>query len=261
MSILSDGQIKQRVRKYIYMVTCSLPNGESYSAPVYLDKDTLDGLIEGTIHYDFDKHPSILFEGQHYGITSYSPLTDAEQVRYAPMIQPFIEHSVNTNEKGEKIPSYGLGSYSYDVRIGRNFKMFKPRTGFALIDTASPEPTKDLMDDYNDVDYIDIAPGGFALGVTMEHIRVPRDILVTCMAKSSLARMGLMAHVTPIEPEWFGYITIELSNLSPYPIRVHSGIGIMALTFHTGEYPCDVSYFDRKGKYLDQPDTPVQAIL
>lgn len=210
---------------------------------------------------------------QHYilsGIMSIQALPNPNQ-----MIIPFVPKSINKDRVGNPIPSYGLGSYSYDVRIDRNFKMFKQgiTTGsycgsdgvmkplLPIIDTKSKNPTEGLMEDFLDVDYIDIPSHSFALGNTIEAINVPRDILVECMPKSSLARIGLMAHITPIEPGFKGFITVELSNLTPYPIRVHAGIGIMAFIFHQGSEPCLVSYADRNGKYQDQPQLPISSKL
>lgn len=188
---------------------------------------------------------------------------------FKPMIAPFIESSIKKlNSKHS--PSYGLGSYSYDVRIDRNFKVFKKpfykttkiKDDYQLpiIDTCSENPTQGLMEDHFNVDYIDLQPGGFALGNTIEAINMPRDVLAICMAKSSLARIGLQAMVTPLEPGWSGKsITIELHNQTPFPIRIWAGIGIMALVFLKGN-PCEVSYADRGGKYQNQPAKPVETV-
>jgi dCTP deaminase len=203
----------------------------------------------------------------------YRDVQDSDLINWKPLITPFTEQSVK-ELKGMTIPSYGLGSYSYDVRIDNNFKMFKNglRLGTScgddgimkpilpVINTGKKNPTEGLMEDLLDVDYIDIPPQTFVLGNTVEKINVPRDILVTCMAKSSLARIGLDASVTPLEPGWEGYVTIELYNKTPYIIRLHSGVGIMALIFQKGNMPCEVSYADRGGKYQNQPQKPVETI-
>jgi dCTP deaminase len=205
----------------------------------------------------------------------YRDVQDSDLINWKPLITPFTEQSVK-ELKGMTIPSYGLGSYSYDVRIDRNFKIFKQglKNGVSsgddgilkpilpVIDTGKKNPTDGLMHDVFDVDYIDIQPQTFVLGNTVEKINVPRDILVTCMAKSSLARIGLDASVTPLEPGWEGYVTIELYNKTPYVIRLHSGVGIMALIFQKGNMPCEVAYNERAGggKYQDQPALPVETV-
>jgi dCTP deaminase len=129
------------------------------------------------------------------------------------------------------------------------------------IDLREKTPTGGLWDVYNDVDHITIPPYGFALGTTVERLNVPADIYITCMAKSTLARCGLMAHVTPIENGWSGYVTIELSNMTSYPMIVPSEIGIMALIFNKGGYPLTTYTSNKSGKYQNQPQFPVEGKL
>lgn len=188
------------------------------------------------------------------------------------MISPFHSSSISVNEQGKKIPSYGVSSYGYDVRLSRNFKRFKPRFDFPIgslasvsvdggrvIDTIDFDP--DIMEDISDVDSIIMPPHSFLLGSTIEKVRVPRTIAVTCMGKSTIARMGLHAVITPLEPEWYGHITIELANMTHLPLRVHAGIGIMQLLFLQADRVCSVSYADRKGKYQDQAAMPIAPRL
>ena len=204
--------------------------------------------------------------------TKETAWTDEEKAAFKPMIHPFVDHSVSQNEKGQKIPSYGLGSYSYDIRIGRNFKIMENPSDYkwhslsdTIIDTNHDNPTYGLWKDHEDVDYIDIPPNGFVLGVAMEYLNMPNDITGVCMAKSTLARLGLEALVTPVEASWKGYLTIELKNISNFTIRLHSGIGIMALMFFKGDQVADVNYENRiyagkqGAKYQDQPAMPVVA--
>ena len=202
---------------------------------------------------------------------------------FKPLIAPFVETStkqIGVEVDGDlmfvKCPSYGLSSYGYDIRVDRKFIVFRDgQNAAALRNRNRPfnaeAPVLDMVvqtvslpglekHDYIteiESDYIDIPPNGFILGVSMERICMPRDVTATCMAKSTLARMGLVAYVTPLEAGWEGYVTLEISNFSPNTIRLYAGIGIMQLLFHIGNEPCMVSYADRAGKYQDQPAEPI----
>lgn len=197
-----------------------------------------------------------------------------------PLIVPFTDKSINTlliDGVERKIPSYGLSSYGYDISLGRNFKIIKKlsslreearlerQNGYsivpedpAIVDMLSPPDN--LYEELVDKNSIVIPPYGMVLGVSKEHISMPRNVTATCMAKSTLARMGILADVTPLEAGWSGWITLEIFNKTPNYIRLYSGIGIMQLVFHESEQ-CDVSYADRGGKYMKQPDVPVEAKL
>lgn len=173
------------------------------------------------------------------------------------IIYPFTKESVNTmvyQGKERKIPSYGLSSYGYDIRLGRNFKRIEEVD--AIVDIL--EPPYGLISNAFDLDYIDVPPHGFILGVSHEKITLPRNVTATCMAKSTLARLGLSAQVTPLEAGWSGYVTLEIFNMTPNLVRLYSGIGIMQLIFHESEQ-CQTSYSERGGKYMDQPSNPVEA--
>ncbi len=153
--------------------------------------------------------------------------------------------------------SYGVSSYGYDVRVGSRFKIFTatPSTG----DVAVVDP-KRFSDDFMvevDVertgrDHVIIPPNSFALCETVETIEVPRDVLVICVGKSTYARCGLIVNVTPLEPEWRGKVTLEISNTTPLPAKVYANEGIAQLVFLRGEQVCEVSYADKAGKYQDQ---------
>lgn len=193
------------------------------------------------------------------------------------MIYPFTPESINTFPDGRKIPSYGLSSYGYDIRLGRSFKVFseaaKPFIGdmgnMTAVYHSSPFYTqtyeeidilnfpKNIGVDFNDVDSVVIPPRGFALGVAMEYLDIPDDKVVICMAKSTLARMALDMSVTPVEPGWKGYLTLEITNKTAFPMRVHSGVGAMQLMILDGDEECLVSYAIRQGKYQNQPAIPV----
>jgi dCTP deaminase len=159
------------------------------------------------------------------------------------MIEPFVER-----QKREGVISYGLSSYGYDARVGREFKIF------TNVDSAIVDPKafseKSFVDRESDVCIV--PPNSFALATTIEYFRVPRDVLVVCLGKSTYARCGIIVNVTPLEPEWEGHVTIEISNTTPLPARIYAGEGICQFLFFRGERPCEVSYADRAGKYMRQ---------
>jgi dCTP deaminase len=183
-----------------------------------------------------------------------------ETAKSVRMIHPYHADSINTFENDQKIPSFGQSSFGYDVRLGRNFKVIQPaKSSNAVVDMFKfQEETKQV--ELNDVDHVVLYPHQLVLGVTIERINLPRNVSAICMAKSTIARMGIEATVTPLEAGWCGYVTIELINKNAFPIRIYSGIGIMQALFLRGE-DCRTSYADRGGKYQNQPDRPVSAKL
>ena len=159
------------------------------------------------------------------------------------MIEPFVEA-----QKREGVISYGLSSYGYDARIADEFKVF------TNIDSAIVDPK-----DFSPTSFVDrktatciIPPNSFALGHTVEYFRIPRDILVVCLGKSTYARCGIIVNVTPLEPEWEGQVTIEISNTTPLPAKIYANEGIAQVLFFQSDEPCAVSYKDKKGKYQAQ---------
>lgn len=158
-------------------------------------------------------------------------------------IEPFAESLLRPG-----IISYGVSSYGYDVRVGRNFKVFTNVYG-ALIDPKNFNPTAFV--DFEG-DYCIIPPNSFALAETVEYFEIPRDILAVCLGKSTYARCGIIVNVTPLEPEWRGKITIEISNTTPLPAKIYANEGIAQILFIRGEEVCRTSYADKKGKYQDQ---------
>lgn len=185
-----------------------------------------------------------------------------------PLIYPFINGSQNEIEyrgKVGKVPSYGLSSYGYDIRLGDRFMLLDSRTrvGFTnRLDFFTTENTPSEKELWREVqaDSIELLPHQFMLGVSLEHVYVPTDCLVTCMQKSTVARKGCLAFVTPLEPEWSGYITLEIVNTTDLPMRLYAGQGIMQLTFHGADEVCETSYADRNGKYMNQPARPVASL-
>jgi dCTP deaminase len=145
--------------------------------------------------------------------------------------------------------SYGVTSYGYDVRVARNFKVFTNVWG-STVDPKNFDP-KSFVD--VEGDFCVIPPNSFALAETVEYFEIPRDILAICLGKSSYARCGIIVNVTPLEPEWRGKVTIEISNTTPLPAKIYAGEGIAQILFVRGEAVCKTSYADKKGKYQDQP--------
>ena len=159
------------------------------------------------------------------------------------MIEPFVD-----GQRREGVISYGLSSYGYDMRVADEFKIF------TNVRSAIVDP-KDFSDD-SFVDYQGdicvIPPNSFVLARSMEYFRIPRSVLTLCVGKSTYARCGLIVNVTPFEPEWEGYVTLEISNTTPLPARVYSNEGIAQVIFFEADEGCEVSYADRRGKYQRQ---------
>jgi dCTP deaminase len=164
------------------------------------------------------------------------------------MIEPFVPSQVKVNEKGDKIVSFGLSSYGYDLRVSNEFKVFT-NVYNSVVDPKNF--TEDAFVDICSHECI-IPPNSFALARSVEYFRVPRDILIFCIGKSTYARCGIIVNVTPFEPEWEGHVTIEISNTTPLPARIYANEGIAQAIFFEAKNPCLVSYAERKGKYQKQ---------
>jgi dCTP deaminase len=159
------------------------------------------------------------------------------------MIEPFSDLQI---QRGQI--SFGVSSYGYDVRLAREFMIFTNVWG-TVIDPKSFD--KKAFVEFEGDECI-IPPNSFALARTLEYIKVPRNILVVCLGKSTYARCGIITNVTPLEPEWEGHITIEISNTAPLPAKVYAGEGIAQLIFLEADEICETSYRDKKGKYQGQ---------
>ncbi|HKR20509.1 MAG TPA: dCTP deaminase [Stellaceae bacterium] len=159
------------------------------------------------------------------------------------MIEPFVEKQTR-----QGVISYGLSSYGYDARVGRDFKIF------TNVSSAVVDPKNFSSESFVDkaTDICVVPPNSFALASTMEYFRIPRDTLVICLGKSTYARCGIIVNVTPLEPEWEGHVTIEISNTTPLPARIYAGEGICQFLFFKSDQVCEVSYADRGGKYQKQ---------
>jgi dCTP deaminase len=159
------------------------------------------------------------------------------------MIEPFEDRQVR-----EGVVSYGLSSYGYDIRVGDEFKIFT-NINNTVIDPKNFDP-RSFVDIKADVCIV--PPNSFALAHTIEYFRIPRDILTICLGKSTYARCGIIVNVTPFEPEWEGTVTLEISNTTPLPAKIYANEGIAQVLFFQGDEACEVSYADKKGKYLKQ---------
>lgn len=173
------------------------------------------------------------------------------------MIEPFVDRQINTNaETGEKLISYGLSSYGYDLRLSREFKVFT-NVYNSLVDPK--HFTEDTFISITD-DVCIIPPNSFALAHSVEYFRIPRNVLTMCIGKSTYARCGLIVNVTPFEPEWEGYVTIEISNTTPLPAKIYANEGIAQVLFFEANETCEVSYAERKGKYQKQQGITVPIV-
>ena len=159
------------------------------------------------------------------------------------MIEPFVDGQVRSG-----VISYGLSSYGYDIRVADEFKVFT-NINNTVIDPKRFDP-RSFVDIKADVCII--PPNSFALAKTVEYFRIPRDVLTVCVGKSTYARCGLIVNVTPFEPEWEGYVTLEISTTTPLPAKVYANEGISQVLFFQSDEPCEVSYADKKGKYQGQ---------
>ena len=159
------------------------------------------------------------------------------------MIEPFSDKQVR-----EGVVSFGVSSYGYDVRIADEFKIFT-NINHTIVDPKQFDPRSFV--DFQGAECI-IPPNSFALARTVEYFRIPRNVIVCCLGKSTYARCGIIVNVTPLEPEWEGIVTLEVSNTTPLPARIYAGEGIAQFLFFEGNEPCETSYADKKGKYQAQ---------
>ncbi len=167
----------------------------------------------------------------------------AKMAREQGMIEPFVENQVRNG-----VISYGLSSYGYDIRVADEYKIFT-NVYSAIVDPKRFD-SRSMVDFQGEVCII--PPNSFALARTVEYFRIPRSILTICVGKSTYARCGIIVNVTPFEPEWEGYVTLEISNTTPLPAKIYSNEGIAQVLFFSGDEICDISYADRKGKYQNQ---------
>ena len=185
---------------------------------------------------------------------------------FVPLISPFEHRLINQRltVKPEPVISYGLSSYGYDIRVANEFLLHSPISQYGVGNVVA-DPKK-----ANNIEYIRLKPDeegriiippyGFVLCNSVETIAVNRDLLVICIGKSTYARLGLIVNVTPLEPEWRGQITIEISNTTPTPVAVYPNEGIAQLVFFQGSHECLTSYLDRRGKYQNQQGVTIARV-
>ncbi|HMK31970.1 MAG TPA: dCTP deaminase [Terriglobales bacterium] len=159
------------------------------------------------------------------------------------MINPFSEKQVR-----ETVVSYGLSSYGYDLRVADEFKIFT-NVNSTIVDPKN-------FDERSFVtvrsDCAIVPPNSFALARSVEYFKIPRDVLTLCVGKSTYARCGIIVNVTPFEPEWEGFVTLEISNTTPLPAKIYANEGLCQILFFQSDEPCETSYKDRHGKYQAQ---------
>ncbi len=167
------------------------------------------------------------------------------------MIEPFVEGQVS---KG--VISYGLSSYGYDIRVSDEFKVF------TNVHNSMVDPKN-----FDEKSFVDIKapeciipPNSFALARTIEYFRIPRSTITVCLGKSTYARCGIIVNVTPFEPEWEGFVTLEISNTTPIPAKIYANEGIAQVLFFEADEVCETSYADKKGKYQKQTGITIPRI-
>ncbi|MCH9627177.1 MAG: dCTP deaminase [Chlamydiales bacterium] len=172
------------------------------------------------------------------------------------MIEPYVDGQVRVDENGEKIVSYGISSYGYDLRISEEFKVF------TNVYNSMVDPKMFTEDSFVDICAKEciIPPNSFALARSIEYFRIPRNILTICLGKSTYARCGIIVNVTPFEPEWEGHVTIEISNTTPLPAKVYANEGIAQVIFFEAKEMCQTSYAERNGKYQKQTGITVPKV-
>lgn len=166
-----------------------------------------------------------------------------EQALNRNMIAPFEDR-----QKREGVISYGLSSYGYDARVSGEFKIF------TNVDSVTVDPKNFAPESFVDRpgDVCIIPPNSFALARTVEYFRIPENVLVICLGKSTYARCGIIVNVTPLEPGWEGHVTLEFSNTTPLPAKIYANEGACQFLFFEGNEPCEVPYNARAGKYMGQ---------
>jgi dCTP deaminase len=174
------------------------------------------------------------------------------QIERDIVIRPFSEGQVRVG-----VISHGVSSYGYDVRVGRHFKVFT-NAHCAVVDPKNFDPAS-----FVDIegDHCLIPPNSFALAETVEYLEIPRDVIAICVGKSTYARCGIICNVTPLEPEWRGKITIEISNTTPLPAKIYADEGIAQILFLRTDSVCRTSYADKKGKYQDQKGLTLPFVI
>lgn len=257
MSLLSDEEITKR---------CQLPEHlksfqnflRKYSPISSADMSTVDAALAQHSVFNANEIIKVL---PHWALVHRASFVAdlsnyTSQYGEKPMIEPFVPHLVRTtDDEATKLISYGLSSYGYDARLTEEVKTFTNING-GVIDPKRFDSTlcvdTQIFTDTDGSRYVIIPPNGFILGTTVEYFRIPRDVSVICMGKSTIARCGLTTLVTPLEAGWEGNVTIEVANTTPLPVRVYLNEGICQFMFMHSQYKCKTSYADGNRKYQKQ---------
>lgn len=165
------------------------------------------------------------------------------------MIEPFQDRQVcKVDNSDKRLVSFGLSSYGYDIRVANEFKIF------TNVLSSVVDPKKFDEESFINVkkDICIIPPNSFALSRSIEHFRIPRNVLTICLGKSTYARCGIIVNITPFEPEWEGHVTLEISNTTPLPAKIYANEGISQVIFFKADTSCEISYAERNGKYMKQ---------
>ncbi|CAI9084502.1 dCTP deaminase [Candidatus Methylacidiphilum fumarolicum] len=179
-----------------------------------------------------------------------------QMVKKNRMIEPFEESQVRKKADGSLAISYGLSSYGYDLRVSREFKIFT--NVFNTVVDPKAFDSRSFVEIESDCCII--PPNSFALARSVEYFRIPRDVITICLGKSTYARCGIIVNVTPFEPEWEGYATLEISNTTPLPAKVYAEEGLAQVIFIQACELCSTSYADRNGKYMRQQGVTVPRL-
>lgn len=178
-----------------------------------------------------------------------------KMAREHKMIDPFIEEQVRYVE-GTPVISYGVSSYGYDVRVADHFRIFT-NINSSIVDPKNFD-SKGLIEVEDDVCII--PPNSFALALSVEYFKIPRNVMTICLGKSTYARCGIIVNVTPFEPGWEGHVVLEISNTTPLPAKIYANEGLAQVLFFESDMPCEMSYADRKGKYQKQQDITLPKV-
>lgn len=204
-----------------------------------------------------DLYPDYVMRAARHEIFEQNDIVNVSE-KWKPMISPFepkLIREVNKDGHVEKVISYGTSSYGYDIRASNQFKIFTNINNTVL----DPKNFDEKAFVYVEAAEIIIPPHSFALSRSLERFYIPRNIITFCLAKSTLARLGLVIGVTPFEPEWEGYVTLEFSNTTSLPMKFYANEGCAQVLFLKGSRVCETSYADRGGKYQNQAAEPVIA--
>lgn len=244
MSILNDKEITQLSIMPKWVI-------EKRVTPTEFSNGTSPYIVKS---YSHDSEEEVAIECINTPKATYRSLTLDEQQAFVPMIENFIPKQIRTNEV-VKLISYGLSSMGFDVRLAEDFRIFS-NTNALQVDPKNFDENCLVEGKLNTAEdgskYVIIPPNSYLLGHTIERFNIPKDIMVVALGKSTYARAGAIVNVTPIEPGFSGTVVIEVSNSTPLPLRVYANEGISQFLFFKSSGPCDVSYSDRDGKYMNQ---------